>query len=157
MRLPNRRKIQLLFVFWLGLGLAVSSTLAKTVQPNAQTAQKKSAPLPSEYYAAVGTFNSGKYKDALNQFQQLDEHGFCCDKVHYYMAQAYQGMNQTVPASMHYQWVSDYSYDPTLKSYADTALDRLSYYQGHRTYAGNGNNFARVSAAPASSGGSGFG
>lgn len=117
-------------------------------------AANKPKPLPPEYLEAVKTFNSGKYKDALGQFQHLDETGHCCDKVHYFIAQAYQGMNQTAPAALNYQWVCMYSKDPTLTYYSQVALSRLSYYRGHRTYQGNGNNFSRVTAsAPRASGG----
>jgi hypothetical protein len=119
---------------------------AKSAKSTVQKAQIQAKPLPPAFGQAVGIFNSGKYKDALAAFQRLDEDGFCCDKVHYYIAQSYQGMNQTAPAALNYQWVCRYSKDPTLNYYSQVALSQLAYYQGHRTYGGQGNNFARVRA-----------
>jgi hypothetical protein len=130
--------------------------LAKSAKASAQKVQQtKAKPLPPAYYEAVGKFNAGKYKEALTGFQQLDESGFCCDKVHYYIAQSYQGMNQTTPAAMNYEWVTMYSKDPTLNYYSQVALNQLAYYKGHRTYGGQGNNFARVAPSGLSGGGGG--
>jgi hypothetical protein len=56
--------------------------LAKSAKASTQKVQAKAKPLPPAYYQAVGKFNAGKYKEALAGFQQLDEGGFCCDKVH---------------------------------------------------------------------------
>jgi len=129
-------------------------TFAKTpkaAKPNGHTLTK---PLPPEYSEAVKDLNAGKYRDALDKFQHLDGSGYCCDKVHYYIAQTYQGMNQTVPAEMNYEWVYYYRKNPTLRSYAQSAIQTLSYYQGHRTYRGQGNNFSRITA---SAGGGGRG
>ena len=117
--------------------------LAKSGKASAQKVTK-AKPLPPAFGEAVGKFNAGKYKEALAGFQHLDESGFCCDKVHYYIAQSYQGMNQTAPAALNYQWVCMYSKDPTLNYYSQVALNQLAYYQGHRTYNGQGNYFARV-------------
>ena len=130
----------------LGLALIIASilgpgnlsTLAKATKAPSQKLKKTDKPLPPAYYEAVKTFNLGKYKDALGQFQHLDEFGFCCDKVHYYIAQCYQGMNQLAPAALNYEWVCEYSKDPTLTSYSQYALSTLSYYRGHRTYEGQG-------------------
>jgi hypothetical protein len=145
------------FAVFLAIAVAIfhygdCSALAKAPQSKSKTISSPAKALPQEYYLAIKAFNDGKYKDALGQFQHLDENGHCCDKVHYFIAQSYQGMNQTVPAQMHYEWVSSYSHDPVLKYYSDVALDRLSYYRGHRTYAGNGNNFSRITASASSSG-----
>ncbi|PWU02718.1 MAG: hypothetical protein C5B53_01355 [Candidatus Melainabacteria bacterium] len=118
--------------------------LAKSAKASVQKGQTKAKPLPPAFGEAVGKFNAGKYKEALAGFQHLDESGFCCDKVHYYIAQSYQGMNQTAPAALNYQWVCMYSKDPTLNYYSQVALNQLAYYQGHRTYGGQGNNFSRV-------------
>lgn len=135
------------------LGLGNPSTLAKSAKVPSRNLKKTAKPLPPAYYEAVKAFNGGKYKDALGQFQHLDEFGFCCDKVHYYIAQSYQGMNQTAPAALNYEWVCMYSKDPTLTYYSQMALNNLSYYRGHRTYAGQGNNISHVATARGYSGG----
>jgi len=95
------------------------------------------------YKDAVHTFMDKKYADALVKFQTLDSTGFCCDTVHYYIAQCYQYTNQVHEAMLHYEWVDTYSKDARLKYYADGAYQQLAYYNGHRTYAGQGNNFDR--------------
>jgi hypothetical protein len=81
----------------------------------------------------------------------------CCDMVHYYIAQCYQHLNQIAAAQMHYEWVMTYSQDERLKYYAQAADAQLGYYNQHRTYGGNGNNFAAFGGGRRASGGGGFG
>lgn len=107
------------------------------------------------YRAAITDFNQGRYGPAARQLETLDSHGYCCDMVHYYIAQSYHHLNQLALASMHYSWVSSYSKDSTLRVYAQSANSGLAYYGSHRTYAGQGNNFERVAASGRSGGGGG--
>lgn len=132
-------------------GLDASLVMSKSSKPAAKKAQAK--PLPLEFYQAARLYNEGKYKESLGHLQHLDASGHCCDKVHYYIALDYHGMNQTVPAEMNYEWVCNYSKDKTLQTYANSALEQIAYYQGHRTYGGQGNNFSR--AKPGGGGGGG--
>jgi hypothetical protein len=131
-------------------GLWASEAIAKkitagvsvTVRYNSHGKKVNLANAP-EYKDAVHTFMDQKYSVALEKFQALDKNGYCCDMVHYYIAQCYQYMNQVQPAMLHYEWVDTYSKDPRLKYYADGAYQQLAYYNGHRTYSGQGNNFDR--------------
>jgi hypothetical protein len=122
-----------------------------TQQPAANTASPiaRSTPAPVVSKPTMATaqaaFNACRYGEALRQFQILDRTGFCCDKVHYYIARCYQQLSQVVPALEHYAWVTEKSKNPTLRNYAYVASAQLSRYQLHRTYAGNGNYFQRAS------------
>jgi hypothetical protein len=100
------------------------------------------------YKTAVADFMDRKYGPALAEFENLDQTGFCCDMVHYYMAQCYDNMNQIEPAEMHYQWVVAYSHDPTLQRYSTYGYQKLAYYSTHRSYGGQG-NIAAVPRPPA--------
>lgn len=105
------------------------------------------------YKEALDFFNKKNYAAAMTDFQTLDSTGFCCDLVHYYIAQCYQNTNQTIAAAQHYGWVLEKSKDPTLRRYADYANQCLAYYAGHRTYGGQGNNFDRGSRGGGGGGG----
>lgn len=109
------------------------------------------------YKEALMDFYKGRYGPAARALEQLDSHGFCCDMVHYYIAQSYHHLNQLALAGMHYNWVSSYSKDPTLRQYAQSASLGLDYYGSHRTYAGQGNNFERVASRGGGGGGGGGG
>ncbi len=102
---------------------------------------------------AIADYNQGKYKNAVVRLEDVDRRGLCNERTHYYIGLCYQSMNQTVLAQMHYQWVLQYGKDATLKSYAQSAYQQIAYYQGHRTYAGQGNNFERVTSNPYSNAG----
>lgn len=78
------------------------------------------------------------WSGAAERFEFMDAHGGCCDETHYYLAQCYQGQNQTVLAQMHYQWVASNSKNARLRQYAGIANEQLAYYQAHRTYSGQG-------------------
>ena len=99
----------------------------------------------ARYKEAVTQFGEKNYAAALNGFQALDSSGYCCDLVHYYIAQCYQLTNQTVAAQMHYNWVLSYSKDNYLKQCSEYANQTLAYYSNHRSYGGQGNNFALAS------------
>jgi hypothetical protein len=112
------------------------------VEQKRLTARQK---LPSNpnYQEAVKKFKDKNYAEALKLFSVLDSTGFCCDLIHYYIGQCYQNTNQTVAAGQHYDWVVANSKDNTLVAYANYANDTMQYYNAHRTYAGQGNNFAK--------------
>jgi hypothetical protein len=90
---------------------------------------------------AISAFNARRFGEALRQFQILDRTGFCCDKVHYYIARCYQQLSQVGPALDNYAWVMSYSKNPTLQNYAEVASAQLSKYQQHRTYEGARTSF----------------
>lgn len=115
---------------------------------------KKQTPLPPEFYGAVKlAVNEKKYKDALDIFDRLDRNGFCRDKTHYYMALCFHNMNQTQVAAQHYQVVYNYSKDPQLKYLAAVGYNQVAKYAANRTYAGQGNIFARLSTGASNSAG----
>jgi pentatricopeptide repeat protein len=120
--------------------------------------QNKKVPLRSyiittkSYKDALAAFNKKNYAEALRLFDGMDANGFCCDLVHYYIAQCYQLTNQTAAAQMHYDIVLNKSKDANLRRYAEYANETLAYYGTHRTYAGQGNRF---DVARASGGGGG--
>jgi len=97
---------------------------------------------------ALVEFGNKRYGPAEQLFENLDKHGYCCDMVHYYMAQCYDNLNQTEAAQMNYQWVAAYSKDATLVNYSIYGYEKLAYYDEHRNYAGQGNNFDRVKSRP---------
>jgi len=140
--------LALIFAFvagtWMSEAIAkkLSAGVSVNVRYNSKGKKVNLASAPA-YRQAVHTFMDQKYSKALEQFQALDKNGFCCDMVHYYIAQCYQYTNQVNPAMLHYECVSTYSKDPRLVYYADGAYRQLEYYNGHRTYAGQGNNFDR--------------
>lgn len=109
------------------------------------------------YKEGVGFFQKKNYAAAMKDFQTLDSTGFCSDMIHYYIGQCYQNTNQTVAAGQHYNWVMEKSKDPTLRRYAEYATQCISYYSGHRTYGGQGNNFDRGSRGGSYSGRGGGG
>ncbi len=107
-----------------------------------------------EYKEALAEFKDKKFGPAVDKFEDLDGHGYCCDLVHYYIAQCYHQTNQLQSAKMHYSWVYEYSKDPTLRYYSQNAYQQLAYYGGHRTYTGQGNNFQKTIAGRPTSAGS---
>jgi hypothetical protein len=88
--------------------------------------------------AALQKYNLKKYKESAQGLEDVDSHGGCCDRVHYFLALNYLNLNQTVLAQMHYQWVMSNSKNARLRQYADYGNEQLAYYQSHRTYGGQG-------------------
>jgi len=133
---------------------SVSMTAAgKPVKKGKMTRQQLAA--NPNYKEAIKFFNDKNYAASLAYFQKLDSTGYCCDLVHYYIAQCYQNTNQTIAASQHYNWVLEKSNDERLKTYADYANQTMAYYDAHRTYAGQGNNFSRYNGGRSGGGGGG--
>lgn len=95
------------------------------------------------YKDAVMNFTNKRYGPAAEAFEKMDRSGFCCDLVHYYIAQCYDNLNQLQRAQMHYQWVASYTKDPTLRVYSNYGAQKLAYYGANRQYSGQGNNFDR--------------
>lgn len=120
-------------------------------------ASKKAAAYPPEFYKAVRLVYDKKYKDAYEIFERLDRNGYCRDKTHYYIAYCFHNMNQLAQAAQHYQVVSSFSKDPQLKYLAAVGYSQVERYAASRTYAGQGNLFARLSTGGRSWGGGGGG
>ncbi len=121
-------------------------------------ASRKATDYPPEFYQAVKLVYDKKYKDAYEIFDRLDRNGYCRDKTHYYIAYCFHNMNQLAQASQHYQVVSSFSKDPQLKYLAAVGYGQVQKYAASRTYAGQGNLFARLSTGGRSwSGGGGRG
>jgi hypothetical protein len=100
------------------------------------------------YREAVVNFMNKRYGPAAAGFEKMDRGGFCCDLVHYYIAQCYDNLNQLQRAQLNYQWVSSYTKDPTLRVYSNYATQKLEYYAANRQYAGQGNSFDHSQNAP---------
>jgi len=136
-------------------GSVSMSTAVKPVKKGKVTRQQLAA--NPTYKDALKFFQDKNYAAALSYFQKLDSTGYCCDLVHYYIGQCYQNTNQTIAASQHYNWVIARSSDSTLRTYADYANQTMSYYNAHRTYSGQGNNFSRYNGGGSAGGGGGGG
>jgi hypothetical protein len=135
---------------------SVSMTAAgKPVRKGKPTRQQLAA--NPNYKEAIKFFNDKNYAASLALFYKLDSTGYCCDLVHYYIGQCYQYTNQTIAASQHYNWVLEKSNDERLKSYADYANQTMAYYDAHRTYSGQGNNFSRYNGGRSAGGRGGGG
>jgi hypothetical protein len=105
--------------------------ISATIRTNkfGQKVDLSKAPL---YKDAVADFNGKKYGPALEKFTQLDQSGFCCDMIHYYLAQCYDYLNQVEQAQINYSWVVAYTQDPSLRTYATYGYQKLAYYNAHR-------------------------
>ena len=139
--------VSALLVFAFGCqALSPMSPDASAKGKKAKVARKKETPYPPEFNEAVKlAVYEKKYKDALEIFDRLDRNGFCRDKTHYYMALCYHNMNQTQVAAQHYQVVYNFSKDAQLKYLAAVGYNQVAKYAANRTYAGQGNLFARLS------------
>jgi len=119
-----------------------SFCLAKGRKPRGKPAM----PMPPMYNEAVQACTAGKYKDALDKLDVLDRTGWCCDKVHYYMGLCYHNLNQLQAAEQHYSIVYNFSKDPVLKYNAQVGYEQAAKYAANRTYAGQGNFFAKIAS-----------
>lgn len=99
---------------------------------------------------AVKSYKDRKYSQSLGQFKQLHDAGMCNSLIHYYMALNYQSLNQIAAAKQEYQTVARGS-NNSLKQNAEVALASLDRWSQHRSYAGNGNVFARYGVGPGTS------
>jgi hypothetical protein len=147
-------------IFWASSSVSFSKTLkgGVSVSANIRTnkhGKKVDLTKAPGYRVAVTDYYKGRYGPAAQEFETLDRNGFCCDMVHYYIALCYQGCGQLTLAAEHFEWVTAYSKDPKLRTYADTAYQQLAYYGGHRTYGGQGNNFDKGMLARSGGGGGG--
>lgn len=86
-------------------------------------------------------YTAGRWKDALKKIATMKPN----DLTHYYTGLCYQGQNQVAKAAMEFQWIATYGKDPKLKYNSQVILNSLSAYSSSRRYAGQGNEFSRVS------------
>ena len=89
-----------------------------------------------QFRLALKDFNEKKYGPAAEGFWKLDKAGYCCDVIHYYLAQCYQFNGQLEQATQNYNYVLSYSKDETLRKYSQYANDTLAYYSANRTHNG---------------------
>lgn len=82
-----------------------------------------------------------KYTEALAVLNTVQPQ---TELSHYYIALCYQYLNQTAKAKTEYMWVYNNGKNPQLRANAGNAYTQISQYQARRTYAGQGNTFARV-------------
>ena len=102
---------------------------------------------------AIKDYNARSYKAALDKLQTLPKTGPGADKAHYYMGLCYQSTNQIASATSEYTTVYQTSRDNTLRYQSSVALQGLQKWGQHRSYTGNGNNFAGTATVVRRSGG----
>ncbi len=86
----------------------------------------------------IELYKAGKYREALNTFEECERNQENTCAVHYYMGQCYQQLLQLKAAKDQYQWVLDFGHDTRYQGYARYALTTVNYYDKHRKYKGNG-------------------
>lgn len=116
-------KLQLLI---LNLAILLASILAVEAAPSSPLAQ------------AIASYNSGKYSQALGQFQDLSHTEPTNAVVHYYLALCYQHLQQFEASIKEYQWVVTNSPYPALKANAQTGLQQLTHLKPSRSFSGSG-------------------
>ncbi len=105
---------------------------------------------PSVLDQAIAAYKSGQYARAMSDLDSyLKEPQANLTSAHYYMGLCCQSLNQISRAMTEYRWVVSNGNDQYLKNYAQTALNQLSHYDGHRTYQGQA-SMARGQTARAS-------
>ncbi len=138
-------------------GLSGSVTTTTTIDETAMAAPpKKVAPAAtSKPTSAVPPmtqvkllYKQGKYLDSLKIIATMKP----TELTHYYAGLCYQGQGQLQKAAAEFGYVASIAKDPLIKYNANVALQAVSSYSRSRTYAGQGNVFAR---APVGGGGGG--
>jgi thioredoxin len=110
---------------------------------------------PSAFDEAVQQYRSGKFSQALTQFQSLEKGGRPDPYVHYYMGLCFHNLNQVSRAQQEYQWVMSSTNNAALRRNAELGLQSLGKYAGSRNYQGQGATPTASSPARISSSGSG--
>lgn len=86
---------------------------------------------------AISTYKGHRYAEAIAQFDAYSKQPASDQATaHYYMGLCYQCLNQVGRAQSEYQWVVANGRNQALRSYAQTAIDQLDAYKGHRGYQG---------------------
>lgn len=107
----------------------------------------------TQFEDAVRSYDERKYAQALDQLERFHQQADFSkphlqslhDRTHYYMGLSYQNLNQLAPAKQQFTWVYQHSKNAKLRYNSQVAYQQLNYYQSHRSYAGQGNVFARES------------
>lgn len=97
---------------------------------------------------AVQTFSSGKYAQALAQFQVVSQKYPSDPLTRYYMGLCYQQLNQVGQAQSMYTWVERNARSNELKAKARAGLDSMNQYSSARTRPGSAPPPAPAGAAP---------
>jgi hypothetical protein len=116
-----------------------SQTAMAISKPQSPATAPKLAPLAQ----VKQHYKDGKFKDALNVISTMRP----TEITHYYAGLCYQGQGQLTQAAQEFNFVASYARDPMVKYNAQQALNTVSAYAKSRTYAGQGNKFARVTTA----------
>ncbi|MGH9547792.1 MAG: hypothetical protein ACRD3W_00390, partial [Terriglobales bacterium] len=85
--------------------MAAGVAVNVNVQANRRNKKVDPANAPG-FTEAVAAYNAGKYAEALKKLETLNESGFSCDLVRYYIALCYHGQNQIRLAQTQYQWIA---------------------------------------------------
>ena len=93
---------------------------------------------------ALASLKKNNYAEALDKLSRLPP----SESRHYYRGLCYQYTNQLQSAKSEYMWVYVYGKNARLKFNAWLGLNSVGQYEKNRTYAGQGNNFSRVTAQP---------
>lgn len=138
-------------------GLSGSVTTTTTIDETAMvTPPKKIVPAAAPKSASSVPpmtqvkllYKQGKYLDSLKMIATMKP----TELTHYYAGLCYQGQGQLQKAAAEFGYVASIAKDPLIKYNANVALQAVSSYSKSRTYAGQGNVFAR---APGGGGGGG--
>lgn len=131
-----------------------NETAMVPVPPTARPVVEKSAPpakaLPPLTQVKL-SYKQGKYFDALKVLATMKP----TELTHYYAGLCYQGQGQLQKAASEFTYVASMAKDPLVRYNAQNALQAVSSYAKSRTYAGQGNVFARAPVGGGRGGGGG--
>lgn len=96
-------------------------------------------------------YKQGKFRDGLNLIATMKP----TELTHYYAGLCYQGQGQLKQAAYEFNIAANHAKDPMVRYNAQLALQSVDNYARSRTYAGQGNSFARAPAAASRGGGGG--
>lgn len=123
----------------------INETAMVTAPPKVVPAAKPAPSLPPMAQVKLH-YKQGKYLDGLKVLATMKP----TELTHYYAGLCYQGQGQLQKAGAEFGYVASIAKDPLIKWNANQALTAVSSYARSRTYAGQGNAFAR---APSGGGG----
>lgn len=112
--------------------LPIAAALALLVLPGAVQEAAMAAPLPG-FNEGVAAYNARRYSQAVSYFSQALKVSPADPTAHYYLALAYQGLNQMTQARQHYAFVAQCGGNRALAAQASVALNNLGRYQPSRS------------------------
>ncbi len=117
--------------------LLVAASIALCLCITLAFAQLPAQAADADFNMAVKTYSTGKYAQALAQFQVVSQRYPSDPLTRYYMGLCYQHTNQVAQAVSMYTWVEQNARSPQLKAQARAGLDSMNRYSSARTHPGN--------------------